>query len=78
MSDDYVPFVEKKSNNRYELWFTYFNGVRNDDVGDDDVGDEDYEEIKEANETASTDTIRFQFHYDTDGQIILTNQQKMY
>ena len=67
-SDDYVPFVEKKSNNRYEIWFTYFNGIRGDFAGD-----EDYEEIMEANETAPTDTIRFQFHYDTDGQIILAN-----
>ncbi|MDR0681613.1 MAG: YARHG domain-containing protein, partial [Dysgonamonadaceae bacterium] len=67
-SDDYSPFVEKKSNNRYEIWFTYYTGERGYIVGE-----ENYEELMEECEAAPVDTIRIQFHYDNDGQIVLAN-----
>ena len=68
-SDNYSPFVEEKSNNRYEIWFTLYSGPRYS-VGDDEVTDEMWEEAS----TIPIDTIRIPFYYDNDGQIILVNQ----
>ena len=55
------PRIDKKSNNSYELWFTEYNGF--------------YEEEEEyVYDDVLTDTIRIQFHYDVDGQIIITEK----
>jgi hypothetical protein len=63
---DTGPFIDKKTDNRYEIWFTYYTGDR-----DDIRGEENYEELMKEREAASIDTIRFQFHYDRKGQIII-------
>jgi len=67
-SDDSAPFVEKKSNNRYEIWFTLYPGPRYSS-DDDEITDEMWKEA----EAIPIDTIKIQFHYDNDGQIILEN-----
>ena len=69
LSDDYSPFVEKKSNNHYEIWFTYYPWERYS-ADDDEITDEMWEEAK----AVPLDTIRNPFYYDNNGQIILTNQ----
>ena len=64
-SDDY-PHIVEKPNNRYEIRYNFYPGMRYD-VGDPDVTDEMWEEAV----ATPIDTIRYQFYYDNVGQIIL-------
>ena len=67
VSDDCSPFLEKKLNNHYEIWFTLNPNLYSGD--DDEITDE----MREEAEAIPIDTIRFKFYYDKDGQIILAN-----
>ena len=65
---DLGPYIDTTSNNRYELWFTYYPGPRY--AYDDEITEEMWEEA----DAIPTDTIRFQFHYDKDDQIVITRE----
>ena len=66
---DCAVFVDKKSENNYEIWFTFYPGPRY--AGDEEIDEEMQKEI-DAN---PVDTIRFRFHYDAEGQIIIAEKK---
>jgi hypothetical protein len=61
---DNAPRVIEKSDNHYEVIFTYYSGPKWV------VGEEPNEETQELALNTPADTIRFRFHYDVDGKII--------
>jgi hypothetical protein len=62
---DITPKIIEKSKNLYEIMFTYYSGPKWV------IGEEPNEETQELARKTPTDTIRFQFHYDNIGQIVL-------
>ena len=66
-SDESNPYMDKKSDNDYEIWFTLYTGPRY--AEDEEVPDEMWEKA-----ITMRDTTKIQFYYDKNEQIILTKK----
>jgi hypothetical protein len=69
-NSDSGTYIDTTSNNRYELWFAYYPGPSYA-YDDDSIT----EEMLEAASAIPWDTIRYQFHYDKNDQIVLSKKE---